>query len=193
MWSKTQDYHEKNYGSKPLHTIVHPKRITMHRKFLEYATLDPFSEVRSDGKIRKRRSVDAKQAAEHLNPSKMTADGGHLVYYELNGMDSESYLHKAVLKLRRNYKLVSKNFIVEERGKGGKLMKRHNMVHDCHYTGVVENHEGFSKVAMSLCNGLVIFVFILVNMIICTVSKIPVTYYQKVQIIPVNVFFYNKN
>jgi len=154
MWSKTQDYHEKNYGSKPLHTIVHPKRITMHRKFLEYATLDPFSEVRSDGKIRKRRSVDAKQAAEHLNPSKMTADGGHLVYYELNGMDSESYLHKAVLKLRRNYKLVSKNFIVEERGKGGKLMKRHNMVHDCHYTGVVENHEGFSKVAMSLCNGL---------------------------------------
>uniref|UniRef100_H2YPL7 ADAM metallopeptidase with thrombospondin type 1 motif, 6 n=1 Tax=Ciona savignyi TaxID=51511 RepID=H2YPL7_CIOSA len=58
------------------------------------------------------------------------------------------------LRLTRNYKLVSQNFIVEERSKGGKIKSRHSKLEDCHYIGVIHNHDSFSKVALSLCNGL---------------------------------------
>ena len=64
------------------------------------------------------------------------------------------------LHLKRNYKLVSRSYVVEERSRRGKIVKQHNLVDDCHYTGVIHNHRSFSKVALSLCNGLVSVVLV---------------------------------
>lgn len=70
-------------------------------------------------------------------------------------MDNALGLQQAQLYLKRNYKLISKNFVIEERGRGGKIVNRQNVVSDCHYHGKVRNHNGFSKVALSLCDGVV--------------------------------------
>jgi len=154
IFTKTLHSHMKA-GIELKHEIANPRRVTSDGKHLEYATLNPLSEIRpSDGLIRKRREIQTREANKHLQARETHMDGGHLVFYELGVHDKSSHLHNSRLKLERNYKLVSKNFVVEHRGKNGKIISRHQNISDCHYKGVIHNHSGFSKVAISLCNGM---------------------------------------
>ncbi|XP_002127703.3 A disintegrin and metalloproteinase with thrombospondin motifs 6 [Ciona intestinalis] len=134
-----------------IHTI-RPQRIDRNGGFIEFATLDPISS-RSGGKLRKRRSVEATNVLDTLDAAAATADGNHEVFYDL-GDAPGSPLSGAKLRLTRNYKLVSKNFVVEERSRSGKIRSRHTKLEECHYVGVIHNHNSFSKVALSLCNGM---------------------------------------
>ncbi|XP_076815322.1 A disintegrin and metalloproteinase with thrombospondin motifs 6-like isoform X1 [Clavelina lepadiformis] len=153
MFLRTMDALKSTQDS---HTIVHshrPVRTTRSGNFLEFATLNALSHHLSDGTIRKRRSLPPRDVRDELDASSATEDGNHEVFFDLGHSDG-SPLSGARLHLRRNYKLVTKNFMVEELGRGGKVSGRHSMVEECHYTGVIHNHDAFSKVALSLCNGL---------------------------------------
>ena len=129
-------------------------RTSRSGNFVDYATLDSLSHVSDDGKIRRRRSVEERNVHDKLNAASVNADGNHEIFFDL-GHATGSPLSGARLHLKRNYKLVSQNFFVEERSLEGKIVARHNLVEDCHYTGVIHNHNSFSKVALSVCNGLV--------------------------------------
>nr|CAB3220001.1 A disintegrin and metalloproteinase with thrombospondin motifs 6 [Phallusia mammillata] len=132
---------------------VTPTRVTRSGDFLEYASLSPLSIHEGAKKLRRRRSLDARDVREELDAASATAEGDHEVFFDL-GDAPGTPLSGARLHLKRNYKLVSRNFLVEERSRGGKIVGRHSLVEDCHYKGVIHNHDSFSKVALSLCNGL---------------------------------------
>ena len=138
-------------------TFVHthkPVRTTRSGQFVEFATLDALSHMSSDGTLRQRRSLPFRNVRDRLDAAAATEDGNHELFYDL-GHAPGSPLTGARLHLKRNYKLVSENFVVEERSRGGKITKRHNLLEECHYSGVIHNHNSFSKVAVSVCNGLV--------------------------------------
>lgn len=134
-----------------------PTRISRTGRFIDVATIDALSHVTKNGKLHPRSSSEPRSVREKLDASSATDDGNHEVFFNL-GHAPGSPLSGARLHLKRNYKLVSENFIVEERSHGGKINQRHSLIHDCHYTGVIHNHNSFSKVALSLCNGLVSFI-----------------------------------
>jgi len=134
---------------------VRPKRTTRAGGLIEYASLNPPSAHSAEsGTLRRRRSLEPRNVQDNLSPADLTADGDHEVFYDI-GHAPGSPLSGAQLHLKKNYKLLSQNFLFEERSRGGKIKVRHSMVEDCHYKGVIRNHDKFSRVAISLCNGLV--------------------------------------
>lgn len=122
---------------------VFPRRVTRDGEFVDHVTLGPLA-TSSSGGIAKRNVRE-----NTLSPD----DEHHEVFYDLGTTGSP--LDGAKVHIKRNYNLVSQNFVVEERSRGGKIALRHSDVEECHYTGVIHNHEGYSKVALSVCNGLV--------------------------------------
>ena len=138
-------------------SVIHvhkPTRTTRKGEFIDVTTFDALSHVAKNRKIRQRRSVEPRNVREKLDANLALKDGNHIVFFDL-GHVAGSPLSGARLHLKRNYKLVSENFIVEERSRGGKIDRRHSLIHECHYTGVIHNHDSFSRVALSLCNGMV--------------------------------------
>lgn len=128
-------------------TSIHtrfPRRVDRDGEFLSYVNLDStIGKSGDNSKIRRRRSV---------TESLTSKTDDHEVFIEMDNMFDMS---KPRFHLKKNYKLVSKNFQLEIRGRGGKIVSRHNEIDDCHYTGTIHNHDGYSKVAISLCDGMV--------------------------------------
>ena len=91
---------------------------------------------------------------DELDAASGTNERRHDVFVDL-GSSAGSPLSGALLHLHQNYKLVSRDFVIEEVARNGKVLKKRSFIDDCHYHGVIRNHGGFSKVALSLCNGLV--------------------------------------
>lgn len=152
MLSRTLKLHA--ISENDLH-VVKLRRTTRSGEFIEYATTDPISEHTAEGHLRRRRSIDESDATENLDAVRMTQDGAHEVFFEIaDGLSSSPFAGDR-LHLKRNYKLISKDFVVEERSRGGTIMRRHRKLQDCHYTGEIHNHDSYSKVALSLCNGVV--------------------------------------
>lgn len=121
-----------------------PRKVDKYGNFLSYVKIDSTTEnSRDNAKRRSRRSV---------TESLTSKTDDHEVYIEMDNMFDMS---KPRFHLKKNYKLVSKNFQLEVRGRGGKIVSRHNEIDDCHYTGTIHNHNGYSKVAISLCDGMV--------------------------------------
>ena len=131
-----------------------PVRTTRNGKFTHVVTLDGLPQVSSDGKVRVRQTASRRNVRDKLDAVSATEDGNHELFFDL-GQAPDSPLSGAKLHLKRNYKLVSENFVVEERSRGGKITQRHSMIDECHYSGVIHNHNSFSKVALSVCDGLV--------------------------------------
>ncbi|XP_039261164.2 A disintegrin and metalloproteinase with thrombospondin motifs 6-like isoform X1 [Styela clava] len=132
-------------SSKFVHTRF-PRRVDRNGNFLSYVTLD--APLGTDSTLNKR---VRRSAAEHLDAAAVSDDGNHEIYLE---MDNVFGMPKARLHLKKNYKLVSKSFVFEVRGRGGKIVSRHNNIDDCHYVGNIHNHDGYSKIALSLCEGM---------------------------------------
>ena len=131
-----------------------PTRTTRHGDHVDIVTIEALSHVSKEGKVRRRRNVPRRNVRDKLDAVSATEDGNHELFFDL-GHAEDSPLSGAKLHLKRNYKLVSENFVVEERSRGGKITQRHSLIEECHYTGVIHNHDSFSKVALSVCNGLV--------------------------------------
>ena len=142
LFVKALDNYKFNDELTSIHTHM-PTRTNSYGQFVDFVTLD--MPVAANAMNRWLKNV--------IDDS-VTDDQNYEVYLDL-GDSPGSPISGHRLHLKRNYKLVSKSFIVEERSKGGKIVRRHNWVHDCHYTGVIHNHNSFSKVALSLCNGVV--------------------------------------
>ena len=129
-------------------------RTNRHGQFVDYVSLEILSSNSDNAKMRRPKIAAIRSTGEDINPFSAIEDGNHEVFLDLgDSLDSPLSGHR--LHLKRNYKLVSQAFTVEERSKGGKIVRRHNLVSDCHYNGVIYNHNSFSKVALSLCNGVV--------------------------------------
>ena len=153
LFNKALDGFRTSESQITVHTH-RPTRTTRNGNHFDTVTLDALSHVSSDGKIRRRRSVTRRNVRDKLDAASATEDGNHELFFDLGHADG-SPLSGAQLHLRRNYKLVSENFVVEERSRDGKISQRHSMIEECHYSGVIHNHDSFSKVALSVCNGLV--------------------------------------
>ena len=120
----------------------YPREVDENGNFLSYIRLES---ANSEEKLVRR----SKRSVTDFLTSR---EDGHEIFIE---MDEVFDMPKARFHLKKNYRLVSKNFQLEVRGRGGKIIKIHNEVDDCHYTGTIHNYEGYSKVALSLCEGLV--------------------------------------
>lgn len=140
--------HLENEGedATTLSNTRYPRRVDRNGNFVSYITLD--DTLGADEQHSRRR----RSAADHLDANEVAQDGNHELFLE---MDNVFGMKKAQFHLKRNFKLVSRSFVVEVRGRSGKLISRDNAIDDCHYVGNIHNHDGFSKVALSLCEGVV--------------------------------------
>ena len=138
----------ERYKSEDPQLVVHthsPIRTTKLGQFVDIVKLDPMQHGHH---------INLRNARDELNSSTAIKDGNHEVYFDL-GYSDGSPLSGVRLQLKRNYKLVSQTYAVEEIARERKIRKKHNFLEDCHYNGFIHNHNGYSKAAISLCNGLV--------------------------------------